>query len=266
MWIMKVYESSWMYSNLLNVQKSKNLELMKPTALITGSAKRIGNAIARHLAEQGWNIAIHYHSSVLSAARLKNDLSSKNPDGKFELISADLNDLNAVEEIVPTVIKEFGTLDLIVNNASIFNKKSLKETTIDFFDAQMQVNFKAPMLLTQVYSRLQEGGLIINLLDTRVTGNQSDYAAYSLSKKLLWEFTKMAAVEYAPAFRINGIAPGATLPPADKDKQYLEKLALNTPMEKPTGVDPILKSIDYVINNEFLTGQLLFCDGGENLV
>jgi pteridine reductase len=95
--------------------------------------------------------------------------------------------------------------------------------------------------------------------------NKSDYSAYSLSKKGLWEITKMAALEFAPDIRVNAIAPGVALPPEGKDESYLTKLAENTPMKMPGGVEPILKSIDFILENEHLTGQLLFTDGGENL-
>jgi len=109
-------------------------------------------------------------------------------------------------------------------------------------------------------------GLIINMVDTRITNNSGDYFAYSLSKKSLWELTKMAALELAPLFRVNAIAPGAVLPPVGKDNSYLEKISLKTPMKTPSGVISILKSVDYIIDNQDITGQLIFCDGGGHLI
>jgi NAD(P)-dependent dehydrogenase (short-subunit alcohol dehydrogenase family) len=108
-------------------------------------------------------------------------------------------------------------------------------------------------------------GNIINFVDTRITKNKSNFAAYSLSKKGLWELTKMAALEFAPEIRVNAIAPGVTLPPEDKDEKYLWNLAENIPMKKPGGLKPILNSLDFILENDHLTGQLLFADGGENL-
>ena len=102
-------------------------------------------------------------------------------------------------------------------------------------------------------------------MDTRITSNKSNFAAYSLSKKALWEFTKMAALELSPKIRINAIAPGVTLPPEDEDENYLNNLAQNIPMKKPGGIEPILQSVDFILENNHLTGQLLFADGGENL-
>ena len=102
-------------------------------------------------------------------------------------------------------------------------------------------------------------------MDTRITTNKSNYAAYTVTKKALWELTKMAALEFAPGIRVNAIAPGATLAPIGKGEEYLNNLAKKIPMQKPGGFDPILKSLDYILANSHLTGQLMFADGGENL-
>jgi NAD(P)-dependent dehydrogenase (short-subunit alcohol dehydrogenase family) len=112
---------------------------------------------------------------------------------------------------------------------------------------------------------LAKEGTIINFVDTRIVNNKSNFAAYSLSKKALWELTKMTALELGPKIRVNAIAPGLSLPPEEKGEDYLWKLAENITMKRPGGLEPILKSLDYILNNDYLTGQLLFCDGGENL-
>jgi NAD(P)-dependent dehydrogenase (short-subunit alcohol dehydrogenase family) len=104
------------------------------------------------------------------------------------------------------------------------------------------------------------------MADTRIGRNASNIAAYTLSKKALWELTKMAALEFGPAIRVNAVAPGLAIAPEEKSDAYLWKLAEKIPMKRPGGIDPILKSLDYILANEYLTGQLLFCDGGENLV
>jgi NAD(P)-dependent dehydrogenase (short-subunit alcohol dehydrogenase family) len=163
------------------------------------------------------------------------------------------------------VVAQFGPFQLLVNNASVFNGGYIKETTPELFDKQVNVNLKAPFFLMRDFAIHCKNGNIINLVDTRVSENKSDYAAYSLSKKGLWEITKMAAIEFAPDIRVNAIAPGVSLAPEDRDEKYLEKLAESIPMKRPGGIEPILKSIDFILENDHLTGQLLFADGGENL-
>ncbi|MCL3780157.1 SDR family oxidoreductase [Prolixibacteraceae bacterium JC049] len=238
---------------------------MRRTALITGGAKRLGQHMAKHLAANGWNIVIHYNRSVLSAARLKKELDQQYPEGEFAVIKADLNEMDQIDELIHKTINIAGKIDLLINNASVFDPSFIADTTNDFYERQMTVNFKAPFFLTKHYSLLQNKGLIVNLTDTRITRNEPNFAAYTLSKKMLWELTKMSAIELGPNFRVNAIAPGATLPPENETDDYLEALAKKTPMQVPSGVTPILNSLDYIISNQHLTGQILFCDGGENL-
>jgi len=238
---------------------------MKETALITGAAKRIGKAMASHLASQGWNIAIHYNSSDVEASLFRNELVDTYPGQRFELFKADLNVPDEVELLIPKVIEKMSGLDLLINNASVFEPAQLSETTTDFFDRQMNVNLKAPFILMRDFARTLKSGVIINFVDTRIVTNQSKFAAYSISKKALWETTQMAALEFGPQIRVNAIAPGLTLPPEERSEDYLWKLSEKIAMKRPGGLDPILKSLDYILNNDYLTGQLLFCDGGENL-
>ena len=238
---------------------------MNKTALITGAAKRVGKAMAQHLASQGWNIAIHYNTSELEARLFCDELIGTYPKQKFEIFKADLNLQEEVELLIPQVMQKMTSLDLLINNASVFEPAKLGETTTGFLDRQMNVNFKAPFILTRNFAQLLKSGVIVNFVDTRIVTNQSNFAAYSISKKALWELTKMAALEFGPDIRINAIAPGLTLPPEEKGEDYLLKLAEKIAMKRPGGLDPILKSLDFILENEYLTGQLLFCDGGENL-
>ncbi len=238
---------------------------MKQTALITGASKRIGKALAEHLAERSWNVAIHYNSSGQPAKSLVEQLSLKFPHQKFASFKANLNKSEKVAKLIPTAMSEFGKIDLLINNASVFNSGYLKGTSVELFDTQMNVNFKAPFFLIRDFANQCKTGNIVNFVDTRITSNKSNFAAYSLAKKSLWELTKMAALELSPAIRVNAIAPGVTLPPDDKDENYLLKLAQNIPMKKPGGLVPIIRSLDFILENDHLTGQLIFADGGENL-
>jgi pteridine reductase len=238
---------------------------MNKTALITGAAKRVGKAMALHLAGQGWNIAIHYNTSELEARLFCDELTRAYPNQQFAIFKADLNLPDEVEMLIPRVIQKMLGIGLLINNASLFEPSKLRKTSTEFLDRQMNVNFKAPFILSRNFAQTFKNGVIINFVDTRIVTNQSNFAAYSISKKALWELTKMAALEFGPGIRVNAIAPGLTLPPEEKGEGYLLNLAEKIAMKRPGGLEPILKSLDFILNNDYLTGQLLFCDGGENL-
>jgi len=238
---------------------------MKKTALITGAAKRVGKAVALHLAQLGWNIAIHYNSSDFEARLLRDELINAYPNQQFEVFKADLNVSEELEQLISQVNQKMAGLKILINNASVFEPSKLSETTTEFLDRQMNVNFKAPFILMRDFVNTIKTGIIVNFVDTRIVTNLSNFAAYSISKKALWEMTKMAALEFGPQIRVNAIAPGLTLPPDEKGEEYLWKLSEKIAMKRPGGLDPILKSLDFILNNDYLTGQLLFCDGGENL-
>ena len=239
---------------------------MNKTALITGAAKRIGKSMSTHLANRGWNIAIHYNTSEAEAEGFCNELRMTYPDQRFEIFKADLNNTEEVEMLLPHVIKKFPEINLLINNASVFEPATISQSSTQFLEQQLNVNFKAPFILCRNFAHLLHSGIIVNFVDTRIVNNQSDFAAYSLSKKALWELTKMAATEFGPEIRVNAIAPGLTLAPEGKNEDYLWELAHKIPLKKPGGIEPILRSLDYIIDNYYLTGQILFCDGGENLI
>ena len=238
---------------------------MNQTALITGAARRVGKAMAQHLASQGWNIAIHYNTSDLEARLFCDELVGAYPNQQFEIFKADLDLPEEVELLIPQVLQKMKGFHLLINNASVFEPAKLGDTSTGFLDSQMNVNFKAPFILIRDFAKTLKSGVIVNFVDTRIVTNQSNFAAYSISKKALWELTKMAALEFGPDIRVNAIAPGLTLPPEEKGEDYLLKLAEKIAMKRPGGLEPILKSLDFILNNDYLTGQLLFCDGGENL-
>lgn len=238
---------------------------MAQTALITGAAKRIGKALSLHLAAQGWNIAIHYNSSQQEALTLQKELKSLYANQQFEIFKADLYMADQVEVLIPQVLQSMQGIDLLINNASVFDRCTFAQTDTELFNQNMNINFRAPFILTREFINRCGKGLIINFVDTKISNNKSNYAAYTLSKKALWEMTKMTALEAGPGIRINAIAPGLTLAPQEKPEEYLWNMAQNIALKRPGGLQPVLKSLDYILENDYLTGQLLFCDGGENL-
>jgi pteridine reductase len=237
---------------------------MRKAALITGGAKRIGRELSLHLAKGGWDIVITYNKSRDDAAKLKAQIIKLGR--KAEILKSDFEDISKSSKLAAGAFKKFKTLSLLINNASLFDRAFISETSPELLKKEFSVNFMAPFMISRQFHKLCPGGNIINILDTRIASNRSTYAAYSLSKKVLAEFTKMAAVEFAPKTRVNGIAPGLILAPSGKHSGYLERLALNIPLQRKGSVDNIKLAVDYIIKNEYVTGQILYCDGGEHLL
>lgn len=238
----------------------------RQTVLITGAAKRIGKMISLHLAEKGFNIAIHYNQSKKAAIELQNSLQEQFEKQTFKIFQTDLSNTQDCDDLIDKVLSHFENLDFLINSASVFEPGIIRETSIELFQNQMNVNLLAPFILSRNYAMNCKQGIIVNFLDTRITTNSNSHAAYSISKVAFSHLTKMSALEFAPKIRVNGIAPGATLPPENQTDEYLINLAKNTPMKKPGGIVAVLQSLDYIIENKNLTGQILYCDGGEQLL
>ena len=235
----------------------------KKAALITGGAKRIGKAIALHLAENGFDIALHYNTSEFDAEEVKKEI--KNKGQNCVIFQYNLSNIQNISSLINEVKQSFPSLSLLINNASIFEKRSFIETNLDFFENHFNINFKAPFFLSQNFAKTFKKGHIINLLDTNITRDHTKYFVYNLTKKTLSEFTKIAAAELAPDIRVNAIAPGPTLPPLNKEKEYLEHEQDSVPLKRWGTLSEILQSIDFLTKNEYITGQCLFVDSGNHL-
>jgi len=236
----------------------------KGTALITGGAKRIGKAICLSLSDHGYNIALHYHSSSHEAKKLSEEIQKRGR--QCELFQHDLSDEKQTQQLIREVYRKFSNLNVIVNNASIFEPSTIKSSTLSLLRRHFTINFDAPYFLTAQFAKTCKKGHIINILDTHIVNHSTRYAAYLLSKKALYELTKLSAVELAPNIRVNAVSPGLILPPAQEKSDYLNRLSKKIPLKKKGHVDHITQSIKFLIDNSYLTGQVIFCDGGEHLI
>jgi len=243
---------------------SRTTKQSAPAALVTGAAVRIGRAIAEHLSERGYHIALHYYRSKTDAETIAKHIRQNG--GSCELFSADLSRTTPTQQLVKKVATRFPGLNLLINSASTYVPTSIQNFDAKLSDKIFALNLRAPMILTSEFARrCSHPGNIINIVDARVRQNKTDFPDYLLTKKCLAEFTKLAAMELAPHIRVNAIAPGTILPPPGKGEDYLKKRIAQVPLKKKGTLSDVTQAIDYLIANTYLTGQILFIDGGLHL-
>jgi NAD(P)-dependent dehydrogenase (short-subunit alcohol dehydrogenase family) len=234
------------------------------TALVTGAAKRIGREIALALAGAGINVAVHFRQSAKQAEELRAELASNGVTAW--LVEADFSDIAATQRLIPEVIEKAGSLDILVNSASMFLPSTIQDMDFAGLMQHIQVNAWAPFVLSREFARLSGRGKIINMLDTRIVGEDQSHVAYVLSKKVFALLMKMVAVEFAPRITVNGVAPGLILPPAGKDESYLDDLAHTIPLNRHGEPADIADAVLYLLKSNFVTGQVIFVDGGRHLM
>ena len=180
-----------------------------PTAIITGGAVRIGRAITLHLADKGFNIALHYHKSYPSA--VIEDIKAYGVH--CQSYSCDFSNLIQAEQFIVRVLADFDDVELLINSAANFIQENLEETQRDTLIDTLHLNLMSPYLLMRDYKRTINKGMVVNIIDERVRKHVSTFGAYSVSKVGLKYLTELAAVEWGETVRVNGIAPGLILPP-----------------------------------------------------
>jgi len=239
-------------------------ELAGKTALVTGAAKRIGNAIAVGLAKQGSNVIIHYDRSESEAEKLRDEIVELGV--KSWLVKANLRDSESCKLLIEESYRMAGAIDVLVNNASVFSASDMRNVKLEDIEVEMLTNAWAPFLLTSHFSEKTDGGKVVNILDTRVAGYDFNHFAYYLSKKMLETLTKSMALKLAPRITVNGVAPGLILPPEGRDIDYLEKMKDAVPLKKYGSPSDIVEAVLFLLRSDFVTGQIVYVDGGKNLI
>jgi hypothetical protein len=219
--------------------------------------------MAMALAARGANVVIHFRSSADEAEETAEE--ARNLGVGAWTVRADLGRRAEVETLFGEAVDQAGFVDILINSASIFPESRLDAFTPDDLYANIDVNALAPLLLARAFVARAGRGAIINMLDTRYNDHDASHAAYHLSKRMLFTLTRMMAVEYAPDVRVNAIAPGLVLPPPGKDRQYLLDLAHTNPLGAIGGPDDIARAAVFLLESPFITGQVIFVDGGRHM-
>jgi len=232
-------------------------------ALVTGGARRIGRAISLGLGSAGVNVAVHHHASPEAAAEVVKELHHVGVEACT--VQADLDLPEQAAGLVQQAVDAGGPLDIVINSASIFPETTLAEMTLDEVDRNVRINAWAPFRVSRDFAALQRTGVIVNILDSRMLLNDSKHVAYHLSKRMLFTLTRMMAMELAPRIRVNAVAPGPILPPQGKDEAFVERVAALNPMQKWGEPEQVAEAVEFLLKCDFVTGQVLFVDGGLHL-
>ena len=239
------------------------MDLQGKTALVTGGARRVGKVLSQTLARAGAAVAINYNNSADEAEKLCHEL----PNARA--YRADVSQTADRERLMHEIERDFGRIDVVVNNASLFERGPFTEVTEATFDEVIAVNLKAPFFLAQQAAPLMKrsgGGCIINIVDLSAFQPWPSYAPHSVSKAGLAHLTKILARALAPDVRVNAIAPGTVLPPDDYDGTGGDGTS-DRRVVKPSGTpEHVARAMMYLIESDFVTGQILVVDGGRTLL
>lgn len=235
-------------------------------ALITGAARRIGRALALKAAEAGYDVAVHHLSSAEEAQAVCAEIEAHGL--KAVALAADLRSPREVDGLIPAAQAALGPVTLLVNNASLFDDDRIGSIGWEGYDAHLDVNLRAPVMLAQAFAKAlpaDREGLIVNILDQRVWKPTPQFFSYSLSKSALWAATRTLAQALAPRIRVNGIGPGPTLPSIHQSEGDFTAEFEAVPLQARATPDDIAAALAYLIDARKVTGQMIAVDAGQHL-
>ncbi len=243
------------------------MEIEGKVALVTGAAKRIGRSIALALAERGAEIIVHYGGSAREAQEVV--AQAKRLGGKPVAIRGDLSHPADIARIVDVGMAAFGRIEVLVNNAAIFFRTPFASLTEAEWDRVLAVNLKAPFLLCRRVGEImlrQKRGKIVNLADIAGEKAWADFIPYSVSKAGVIALTKGLAKALAPGVQVNAIAPGAILLPDGATDEERQRAIRRIPLNRLGSPEDIARAVVYLVENDFITGEVLTLDGGQRLL
>ena len=224
------------------------------TAIVTGAGKRIGAEIARALVDDGWRVVAHVRRDGDSV-----------PDGTVKVV-ADLADPGCADRIFAGA-KGLPPVRLLVNNAARFGFDGFGAFSTDEFDAQMAINVRAPLLLTDAFAAAHDGesdALVVNLLDAKLSAPNPDFLSYTVSKQALAGLTDLAARALAPrGIRVNGIAPALMLRSAGQSAENFATMSKANPLRRAVEPGDVVAALRFLIAAPAVTGEVLTIDGGQ---
>ncbi len=235
---------------------------VRPVALVTGGARRVGNKIAQHLAEAGYDIALTHLNTPADLQPLID------AGAKAIAIRVDLTDQPAAtQQVFDEFTGHFNRLDVLVNNASVYQPATLAKTDTEMIRRLNAIHIEAPLMLCQKYHPLlrASGGCVINMVDLLAERPWPEYLAYCASKAALWNLTLALARAMAPEVRVNGIAPGVVQWPMDHSEADKDRYLQRVPLGRAGSPEDVARLVHFLATASYITGQIIRLDGGRSI-
>jgi NAD(P)-dependent dehydrogenase (short-subunit alcohol dehydrogenase family) len=242
------------------------MEIEGKVALVTGAARRLGRDIALALAGRGAELVIHYWKSEREAQEVL--ALARRAGGRPVAVQGDVSSAADSAHIVETAMRAFGRIEILVNNAAIFSRTPFDKLTEEDWDRFLNVNLKGPFLLCRRVGEImlrQGQGKIVNLADIAGLKPWAEFIPYSVSKAGLIALTKGLAKALAPRVQVNAVAPGAVLLPEGTTPEERQRAVRRIPLERLGTPEDVVRAVVYLLENDFITGEVLAVDGGQHL-
>jgi NAD(P)-dependent dehydrogenase (short-subunit alcohol dehydrogenase family) len=236
------------------------------TALVTGAALRLGRAIALDLATLGWRIGVHYQTSNTEAESLVEEIDRLG--SKALALPADLTSEAQLRGLVQSCAEELGPPTCLINNAARFEWDSIDTLDWAGWQAELDVNLRAPIFLIQEFARTlpEDGsGCVINMIDQRVWRLTPEFFSYTIAKSALWTATRTLAQALAPRIRVNAIGPGPVLPSLRQSQEDFERECRAAPLGRAATVEEVCRAVRFLLDSPSVTGQMIALDSGQHL-
>lgn len=243
-----------------------------PLAIVTGGAHRLGRAFALTLAYRGYAVLLHYHTSEKAAQKTVHEIRTFGVPA-FS-VSADLTRVEGVRQLFDAADAmladpelDISRLAVLVNSAALMPRGEAKTLPLTEWDAALDLNARAPFLCAQQAAlRMNAGGLIVNVSDVGASKTWSGFPSYTVSKAALESLTRVLARALAPSIRVNAIAPGLVLQPENMPVEEWNRLVERLPLKRPATTEEIAAALEFLLQNEYVTGQTIVVDGGYSLL
>ena len=242
------------------------MNIENKVALVTGGARRVGKAIAAALARSGARVFITYNTSAAEAALTVAEINRSG--GQAAAVPCDQRDLTHIDRLFARLRLESDRLDIVVNNAAIMERQPVLDITPDDWARVMDTNLRGPFFMAQAAARWMlttGGGAIVNVADLSALHPWPSYLTNTVSKNGLVAMTQALALALAPSIRVNAVAPGLMLKPAEWSDERWAKLIAALPLQRAGTADDVAEAVLYAVRSDFMTGQTIAIDGGRSL-